>query len=217
MKYLSVIFFAAVCYARPEAGYDYTPHQNHQQHSPAPAPSVEVTKHVYVHVPPNDPQEQFASPPAPAPPVQKHYKIIFIKAPSYPTAQEQFASPPVPQTEEKTIVYVLVKKPDDNLNVDSAPLPQKPHHPPEVYFIKYKSNEQKHQQQSAQPPSSAYGVPAPAPSPSQNFGAPGHHQQSHNNHHGHNNPAPTRPADNYGPPALPNLPDNSYIPPHHKK
>lgn len=72
---------------------------------------------------------------------QKHYKIIFIKAPSYQTytqAQIQLAR----QNEEKTLVYVLVKKPEDqeDIRID-APAPTAPSKP-EVYFIKYKANKQ---------------------------------------------------------------------------
>lgn len=51
----------------------------------------------------------------PLPPRQKHYKIIFIKAPSaapsYNTQMlQQLAAP---QVEEKTLVYVLSKKPEE--------------------------------------------------------------------------------------------------------
>jgi hypothetical protein len=105
--------------------------------SETPAPIIH--KHVYIHIPPpepeyveipNDPVQQ---------PVQKHYRIIFIKAPTMaaPTAQV-----PAVQavTEEKTIVYVLVKKPDNVREVLPTPpttLPSKP----EVYFIRYKTEE----------------------------------------------------------------------------
>jgi biopolymer transport protein ExbD len=43
---------------------------------------------------------------------QKHYKIIFVKAPSYPT-QSQAQLQAQSKTEEKTLVYVLVKKPEE--------------------------------------------------------------------------------------------------------
>lgn len=215
-----MLLFAAVCYARPEATYDYTPQQQQHQHhglSHGGPPQqqgrggVQVTKHVYVHVPPPEPEEQFASQPGPLPPVQKHYKIIFIKAPSVPT-QEQFASAQLPLTEEKTIVYVLVKKPDEQLNVDSAPLPDHTPSKPEVYFIKYKSRSQ------AQP---SFGS---GTSSSFNLG---NHQQHGGGHQGGNYPNPqppsasygapvpqNPPSNNYGPPELPNLPDNTYGPPH---
>lgn len=44
-----------------------------------------------------------------------------------------------PQNEEKTLVYVLVKKPDDQQDiVIPTPAPTQPSKP-EVYFIKYKT------------------------------------------------------------------------------
>lgn len=69
---------------------------------------------------------------------QKHYRIVFIKAPTeapatYPTIPLQ------PPDEEKTLVYVLVKKPDPPpelvLPKPVSTVPTKP----EVYFIRYKT------------------------------------------------------------------------------
>lgn len=69
---------------------------------------------------------------------QKHYRIVFIKAPTeapvtYPTIPLQ------PPDEEKTLVYVLVKKPDPLpeliLPKPATTIPTKP----EVYFIRYKT------------------------------------------------------------------------------
>lgn len=93
-----------------------------------------------VHVPPPEHEELGASHsvgPYVAP-QQKHYKIIFIKAPSQPSysrVQQQIAA----QNEEKTLVYVLVKKPDTIEDIQKS-IPQPTHIPskPEVYFIKYK-------------------------------------------------------------------------------
>lgn len=67
--------------------------------------------------------------------------------------------PEQPQDEHKTLVYVLVKKPE--------PLPQieipkvKPTEPskPEVFFIKYKADEDKTATEY-QPPRPVYGQPA---------------------------------------------------------
>ncbi|CAB0006659.1 unnamed protein product [Nesidiocoris tenuis] len=96
-----------------------------------------IQKHIYVHVPPPDPE--FHSPPqrvVPAPPAKKHYKIVFIKAPTYSPP----AAPVIPelqQHQEKTLIYVLHKNP-----VDAPPIvipTAKPTQPskPEVYFIRY--------------------------------------------------------------------------------
>ena len=76
--------------------------------------------------------------PVPIQPPQKHYKIVFIKAP----APQAPAAPIIsvqPLNEEKTLVYVLVKRPDEQEEVvipTAAPTaPSKP----EVYFIRYKT------------------------------------------------------------------------------
>ncbi|XP_017759415.1 PREDICTED: extensin-3-like [Eufriesea mexicana] len=123
-----------------------------------------VHKHVYVHVPPPEAPEY--SPPKyipPASPPQKHYKIVFIKAPTPPTPTAPALPPLPPQDEEKTLIYVLVKKPEEAPDVV---LPtQAPTQPskPEVYFIRYKT--QKESQ------STEYGPPHQSP-PSDNYGSP---------------------------------------------
>lgn len=104
--------------------------------------SIIVNKHIYVHVPPpelEDEPQQKAQVRVPAP--QKNYKIIFIKAPS--TAVNQAPQiPPIPQNEEKTLVYVLVKKPEDQTDIQiSTPAPTEPSRP-EVYFIRYKTQKE---------------------------------------------------------------------------
>lgn len=99
-----------------------------------------IHKHVYVHVPPPEAPEYKAPKQVPLPqPPQKHYKIVFIKAPTPPTPTAP-QLPPLPQPdEEKTLIYVLVKKPEEAPDVV---LPtQAPTQPskPEVYFIRYKT------------------------------------------------------------------------------
>ncbi|XP_053669334.1 uncharacterized protein LOC128719726 [Anopheles marshallii] len=98
-----------------------------------------VQKHIYVHVPPPEPEQSFQQQVVAPGLRQKHYKIIFIKTPHVQPSAAQLALQQS-QTEEKTIVYVLVKKPEA-LNDISLPAPSvsKPSKP-EVYFIKYKTN-----------------------------------------------------------------------------
>lgn len=99
-----------------------------------------ISKHIYVHVPPPETEKVYQKQITSLIPPQKHYKIIFIKAPSYQTQSPTVISKQA-LSQEKTIVYVLVKKPDDVQDVaipTVAPtLPSKP----EVYFIKYKAQE----------------------------------------------------------------------------
>lgn len=73
---------------------------------------------------------------------RKHYKIIFIKAPSAPSITQQIAQAQA-QSQEKTLIYVLVKKPED-ITIGSGPsaAPALPVSKPEVYFIKYKTQKE---------------------------------------------------------------------------
>lgn len=128
--------------ARPEAGYAYSqptalvqsiglvqpPRVYHHhvpavyQHQQAPFVTSTVHKHVYVHVPPPDEEELIARQPvAPIINHQKHYKIIFIRAPTSPSISEQIIRQQQQSlNEEKTIVYVLVKKPDSIADIQKA-------------------------------------------------------------------------------------------------
>lgn len=123
-----------------------------------------IQKHIYVHVPP--PEEEERAPVFQLPPQsrQKHYKIIFIKAPSTPSVSQQLIQAQLAQqqqTEEKTLVYVLVKKPesieDIQQNIPRVPLSQP--NKPEVYFIKYKA-----QTGLSQPVPISAPIPLSAPS-----------------------------------------------------
>ena len=108
-----------------------------------------VEKHIYVHVPPEDDDEEYQQKIAISnqlkTPPRKHYKIIFIKAPSYPTPDySQLANAVVPQVDEKTLVYVLVKKPEVPTQEHIQQLQQSSFKSskPEVYFIKYKTRKE---------------------------------------------------------------------------
>lgn len=105
------------------------------------APETVIQKHIYVHVPPAEPKEiQQHKPIAVAPP-EKHYKIIFIKAPT-PATPTVPSIPLQPEKEEKTLVYVLVKKPDEAPEITiPTPAPTQPSKP-EVYFIRYKTDKE---------------------------------------------------------------------------
>lgn len=97
---------------------------------------------MYIHIPPPEPdyssEYQVKNQ---VQPVQKHYRIIFIKAPTQAVPTIPSLPPIQPSSEEKTIVYVLVKKPDDLPEIimptPSSTQPSKP----EVYFIRYKTEE----------------------------------------------------------------------------
>jgi hypothetical protein len=76
--------------------------------------------------------------PIPVQPAQKHYKIVFIKAPSQAAPRAPII-PVQPQNEEKTLVYVLVKKPEEQEAPVIPTVASTPPSKPEVYFIRYKT------------------------------------------------------------------------------
>ncbi|ALC42141.1 TwdlBeta [Drosophila busckii] len=128
-------------------------------YGPPPTAEAIVTKNVYVHVPPEEPEFYPAAAPIQTAVPKKHYKIIFIKAPNPPTPVRQVL-PPAVQDEHKTLVYVLVKKPEEQQPLLlPSPAPTEPSKP-EVYFIKYKQQ---------QKPAPQYGPP---PAPADEYGAP---------------------------------------------
>ncbi|CAH0547679.1 unnamed protein product [Brassicogethes aeneus] len=101
-----------------------------------------IHKHVYVHVAPEDPEEPFRNAPIPVAPKQIHHKILFIKAPSEAPKAPRIVGQQAGQQEEKTLVYVLVKKPEELGDIQiPQPAPIQPSKP-EVYFIKYKTNKE---------------------------------------------------------------------------
>ncbi|EDW95628.1 uncharacterized protein LOC6535260 [Drosophila yakuba] len=105
-----------------------------------------VTKDIYIHSAPEENEElRQDEPQLENVPIRKNYRIVFIKAPTqnlkYTAAALKRAQS---SNEEKTVIYVLSKKPDlteiqQQLQVtQSEAKVQKP----EVYFIKYKTQEE---------------------------------------------------------------------------
>nr|NP_001298931.1 uncharacterized LOC106126390 precursor [Papilio xuthus]BAM17691.1 cuticular protein PxutCPT1 [Papilio xuthus] len=117
------------------AANKYQQYYNVVQQQPA-----QVFKHYYVHAAPEEPEISKPRQPIVLPPAQKHYKVIFIKAPAAPAQAPQII-PVQPQNEEKTIVYVLVKKPEEAQDIVIPKIEQKPPTKPEVYFIKYNNKQ----------------------------------------------------------------------------
>lgn len=73
----------------------------------APAQAPVVHKHVYVHVPPPEAPEYKPRKHYPAPIPRKHYKIVFIKAPTPPTPTVPDL-PPVVQDEQVSLLVHYV-------------------------------------------------------------------------------------------------------------
>ncbi|GAB0088815.1 extensin [Sergentomyia squamirostris] len=121
-----------------------------------PPPQKIISKNIYIHVPPEEPAEIQPSQRIEVPTQKKHYKVIFIKAPTPPAP----TAPVIPaqiQDEHKTLVYVLVKKPESQPQVVVPPVVPTEPSKPEVYFIKYKQDPTPASQYG--PPASQYGAP----------------------------------------------------------
>lgn len=129
-------------YRGPTQASGYGPPTQATAYGPpaAETPAPIIHKHVYVHIAPPEPEYTTPRRPSEVLPAQKHYRIIFIKAPTQ-TAPTLPSLPPVVENEEKTIVYVLVKRPDEAPEIviptPASTVPSKP----EVYFIRYKTQE----------------------------------------------------------------------------
>jgi Domain of unknown function (DUF243) len=171
MKVIILLSIVALAAARPETGYAYSPPVHHGYSYSQPAvshsysgPTEVVHKHVYVHVPPTDHDDDVPTHHSQPAPAQVHYKIIFVKAPSYQQNLGALLAAQQPKTEEKTLVYVLSKKPEeinlDALNAKNAFTPSKP----EVYFIKYKA------QKEATKIHDTYGPPTSVAVPPSTYG-----------------------------------------------
>ncbi|CAG9759507.1 unnamed protein product [Ceutorhynchus assimilis] len=103
------------------------------------AASASVTKQLYFFEAPHDDDEVVkARYDLPSLPPKKTYKIIFIKAPAYKT-QATINLPAPPQNDEKTLVYVLVKKPETDAKLQTKNAAPSQPTKPEVFFIKYKT------------------------------------------------------------------------------
>ncbi|RZC41317.1 DUF243 domain containing protein, partial [Asbolus verrucosus] len=97
-----------------------------------------IRKHIYLHVAPPEPEEFKQQSHISERQATKHYKIIFIKVPSSPVQTVPSVSLQS-QTEEKTLVYVLVKKPDEPSAISLPTVTSTQPTKPEVYFIRYKT------------------------------------------------------------------------------
>jgi len=99
----------------------------------------QVRKFVSVHVGQDEPVAQQNKVIRAGGPADTHYNIIFVKAPSYGNQQNtEVILPEAPR--QKTIVYVLTRRPQNGNDVQiRGPAPTQPAKP-EVFFIRYKND-----------------------------------------------------------------------------
>ncbi|XP_075170255.1 uncharacterized protein LOC142242574 [Haematobia irritans] len=129
-------------YAAPQQQYqpiNYQPQQPQQQ--------TIISKDIYIHSAPEEVEEigNEAGAGQAAGPIRKNYRIVFIKAPSQNVKLNLDALKRAQASnEEKTVIYVLSKKPDfgDIQSQLAAVQNEQKSHKPEVFFIKYKTQEE---------------------------------------------------------------------------
>nr|XP_023011575.1 extensin-like [Leptinotarsa decemlineata] len=150
-RLLCIFSFILVVYgeAPADSGYSYPIPQNYASSADEYSggyseenSAEEINKFIYFFKSPAD--QKKPAPPKPhvkPPPPKKNYKIIFIKAPEAPAPP---APPQVlpPRNDEKTIVYVLSKKPEEQPEVILPTPPSTKPPAPEVYFINYGINKE---------------------------------------------------------------------------
>lgn len=115
-------------------------HQQVQQHHQQ-QPQAIVSKRFFIHSAPEDVEEDQQEKHITVGVPKKNYNVVFIKSPSKSSKKTSIKISPAP-TEEKTVIYVLNKKTDAS-DVQAEVI----EHPtttakPEVFFIKYKTNEE---------------------------------------------------------------------------
>uniref|UniRef100_A0A182XDT2 DUF243 domain-containing protein n=1 Tax=Anopheles quadriannulatus TaxID=34691 RepID=A0A182XDT2_ANOQN len=96
---------------------------------------TEIKKHFYYHVAQDDAITETDTNTLTITP-RKHYKVIFIKAPSA-SANAGSSAKAASKIDEKTIVYVLVNKPAKANATSEAEASSFSSGKPEVYFVKY--------------------------------------------------------------------------------
>ncbi|XP_065364142.1 fibroin heavy chain [Calliphora vicina] len=126
--------------------------QQHQQQQQA-----IVSKRFFIHSAPEDVEEDYKEKHITVGVPKKNYNVVFIKSPAKSNKKTAIKISPAPN-EEKTVIYVLSKKTDASdiqaEVIEHATTTAKP----EVFFIKYKTNEEaNHAQEQIQAQYDALG------------------------------------------------------------
>ncbi|XP_068157373.1 uncharacterized protein TwdlV [Drosophila tropicalis] len=128
--------------------------QQQQQHSVQQQQAI-VSKRFFIHSAPEDTEEDYKERHITVGVPKRNYNVVFIKSPQRNNKKTLKISPAV--NEDKTVIYVLSKKGESDVQaevVEQASSTSKP----EVFFIKYKTNEEAaHAQQQIQAQYDALG------------------------------------------------------------
>ncbi|XP_061386733.1 uncharacterized protein LOC133321666 [Musca vetustissima] len=125
-------------HAVAQQSQSFAGHQQVQQHHQQQAI---VSKRFFIHSAPEDVEEDTQEKHITIGVPKKNYNVVFIKSPSKSTKKTSIKISPAP-TEEKTVIYVLNKKTDaSDIQAEVVEHPTTTAKP-EVFFIKYKTNEE---------------------------------------------------------------------------
>ncbi|XP_061388247.1 uncharacterized protein LOC133323322 [Musca vetustissima] len=157
--FIALSALLAVCCAAPQYGYVHPEtniglplvsggHRGGDKYLPPAVKPVEpiVRKQFYVISAPEDNDNKGRTKHLVLGRPQTNYRVVFIKAPSSGAGNVKYSAEFAPQ-QEKTVIYVLNKKENELEAGDIAtPAPTAPSKP-EVFFIKYKNDDEAKQAQ----------------------------------------------------------------------
>ncbi|XP_017845760.1 uncharacterized protein LOC108602224 [Drosophila busckii] len=125
--------------------------QHHQQQQPI------VSKRFFIHSAPEDVDEDYKERHITVGVPKRNYNVVFIKSPQRSNKKTSIKISPA-VNEDKTVIYVLSKKTDSSDVHAEVVEQQSSTSKPEVFFIKYKTNEEaSHAQQQIQAQYDALG------------------------------------------------------------
>ncbi|KAK4875629.1 hypothetical protein RN001_012051 [Aquatica leii] len=144
---LSILALAVIANARPDVSHlpsgSYLPSYQGGVDSDDGSQMSEDQKHVFFYASPNDETYTHLRINV-VPKSHKNTKVIFVKAPHHGGVIPEVVAPPS-LAEDKTLVYVLVKKPKDTQSINIPSGLGVKQLKPEVFFIKYNN---KHEAES---------------------------------------------------------------------
>ncbi|KNC32435.1 hypothetical protein FF38_04961 [Lucilia cuprina] len=159
MRGLIILCFAALAVAAPQ-GYNYPSQPSNQYLAPGAGfdglgaqgyqQQALVSKRFFIHSAPEDEEVEIQQKDIVIGQPRKNFNVVFIKSPAAAAQKTKIRVIPA-VNEDKTVIYVLAKKAGENEIITHVEEPHTTTAKPEVFFIKYKTNEEaEHAQQTIQ-------------------------------------------------------------------
>ncbi|XP_065354442.1 uncharacterized protein LOC135948920 [Calliphora vicina] len=163
MRGFIILCFAALAVAAPQ-GYNYPSQPSNQYLAPGAGAGSGfdghgvqgyqqqplVSKRFFIHSAPEEEEVEIQQKDIVIGQPRKNFNVVFIKSPAGAAQKTKIRVIPA-VNEEKTVIYVLAKKAGENEVTAHIEEPHTTTAKPEVFFIKYKTNEEaEHAQHSIQ-------------------------------------------------------------------